>query len=76
MSDLDEFRDHLTQHAKDLPVGQEFRLVELFGDQWEKVSAKTQMGLLFSSALAAGEFPDVEFVRIAVSGRHNVYRKT
>ena len=76
MSDLDEFRDHLTQHAKGLRVGQEFSLVELFGDQWEKVSAKTQMGLLFGRAVTAGEFPDVEFVRIAVSGRNNVYRKT
>lgn len=75
MSDLDEFRDHLTQHAKDLPVRQEFSLVVLFRDQWEKVSAKTQMGRLFKSAVVAREFPDVEYVTIAVSGRNNVYWK-
>ena len=55
-----------------------FTLPELFGEEWvpirEAGQAKT-LGTVFSRAVRAGEFPDVEFSHVQRYPRMNVWRK-
>lgn len=59
-----------------LPVGSEFQLAELFGDEWSKIGTagqKRNVGTMFSRDVADGFFPCVQFVRIERAGRANTY---
>ena len=58
--------------------GTEAGLVEIFGDDWQMVGSSGQrkaLGRLFKAAVSSGSYPDIEWVRIENSGRHDVYRK-
>lgn len=71
-------RDHLNEKINALAVGDLTSLRELYGDGWETLGSagvKRAIGGDFHRAVAAQEFPQLEFVRIMISGRHNQYRK-
>jgi hypothetical protein len=78
MATLDDYIDDLTVSHRSLKSGTEFSLVEIMGERWKDVEVlgqETNMGRQYRRAVGSGRFPEIEFVRIAPIGRHNVYCK-
>lgn len=72
------YREHLDARIQGLIAGEEFSLVELFGNEWNEEwsqGEKRNLGTQFRQAFESGQFPFIEFVGIAKAGRHNVYRR-
>lgn len=78
MPTLSNYQAVLVEKSNTLEAGTEFSLAELFGEKWAEVEgqgAKRKMGSEFRQAVDQRKFPQIEFLRIATSGRHNVFRK-
>ncbi len=71
----DENREHFSAQIDALNIGEEVSLRDLYGDGWDTVENKTGLGNDFMLAVTANEFPQLEYVRIARAGRHNLYSK-
>ena len=62
----------------ELAVGDEVKLADLFGDEWDAVgddAAKRQMGKQFIDEVQRGLFPNLRFDR-KDSGNHAIYVRT
>ena len=73
----DAQRAHIQLQIDELAVGDEVKLADLFGDEWDAVgsdTAKRQLGKEFLKAVRAGEVPNLNFVR-KDSGNHAIYAR-
>jgi len=78
MADLNDHRQHIAERILTFASGDKFSLAQLFGDEWEQVGTKGErrdFGTQFHEAVERNEFPLIEYVGIATSGRHNVYQR-
>ena len=74
----DEHRTHIRNRIGNLAEGDEVRLADLFGDEWEAVgddTAKREMGKQFLDEVQCGLFPNLRFVR-KDSANHAIYVRT
>ena len=62
----------------ELPIGFEGGLAAMCGDEWGSIGEpweRREFGKQFKDLVITGKLPCLEWVEIAVSGRHDVYRK-
>lgn len=78
MNLLEKHDQLLREKIAAMVPGTEAGLAEIFGKGWEMVGSsghRKEFGGLFKAAVSSGSYPGLEWVRIANSGRFDVYRK-
>ena len=78
MNLLEEHDQLLRGKISALGRGTEAGLAAIFGDDWNMIGTSGQrkrFGRLFKAAVSNNAFPEVKWIRIENSGRHDVYRK-
>lgn len=78
MNLLEKHDSLLREKISQMQEGAEAGLVEIFGDDWERIGTigqKRHFGKLFKEAVHNNMYPEIKWVRIENSGRFDVYRK-
>lgn len=68
----------ITQKITAMPIGAEWGLVQLFGEDWTSIGTigeRRDFGKKFKAAVKANAIDQLEWVRIENSGRYDVYRR-
>ena len=74
----DEQRTHIQNAISELAVGDEVKLADLLGDEWDAVgddTAKRQLGKEFNHEVQGGQFANLRFVGTD-SANHAIYART
>lgn len=78
MDIFEQWGDALFSSIDALPVGFEGGLAEIYGDEWPNTGTagqRKEYGRQFKSAVESGQISCLEWIGIANSGRHDLYRK-
>ncbi len=78
MNLLEKHAGLVRKKLDEMPHGSEQGLAESFGEDWMSVGTPGQrkdFGRLFKTAVKRSAFEGIEWVGIANSGRHDIYRK-
>jgi hypothetical protein len=78
MNILEKHNQLVSETLSEMRKGTEAGLASIFGAKWEPIGTSGQrmeFGRLFKAAVLRGAYPEIEWVRIENSGRHDVYRK-
>ena len=74
----DEQRARIQNEIGELAAGEEAKLADLLGEEWDAVgddTTKRQLGKEFFQEVRGGEFQNVRFVRTD-SANHAIYART
>jgi hypothetical protein len=65
----------IKKHLQRFKVGQEFGVKELLDIDWGNVGSKQEFGRRFKEAVNNGTIPDIKWVRLENSPRHDRYQR-
>ena len=78
MNLFEQWGHELFERIDGLPIGYEGGIAEIYGEDWSStgsIGQRRDFGRQFKAAVQSGQISCLEWIGIANSGRHDLYRK-